>query len=243
MKFHYLLVFLGIVAFQSCTNYARLVTLKPFTPGIDSTKLLYTNDSFSIQYDFYGKGCFMKMTIHNYFNKPLLVDWGQSSYIIGNNTYTYWVNSTTVTVDHHTTSVEIDQPGEFANIPPGTSVQKEIEITIPVSFVKLPMKRTYKQKKMTPESNNDSFGISETDYTLPNSPFVFRNYLSLSYGGSTSSRFFLDHQFWVSSVRDMKMKDFLGSYIDVSSGNTIYTYPFKNTNCFYVVYDPNDQDY
>ena len=208
------------------------MTLRSNSPEMDSTKLFYSNDSFSIQYDFYGTSPKndtsvreMRMHIYNKLDKPLIIDWGQSSDIIGSKTYNY-----------------LSRPNQFANIPPKTSIDHSTYIFLQTNFLTIPMKKSYKQKVMTPNSDGgDSFVISETDYNISNTTFIFRNYLALSYDASLNTRFYLDHQFWVSSVRDMKVNDFNGTYTNLITGNSSSTYPFLSTNCFLISYEPVDQ--
>jgi len=228
------LIILGSMFFSSCTWHVRAITLRTNASEMDSMSLLYANDSFSIAYDFYGAGLTMKMKIFNKLNIPLTINWAQSSYIIGSQSISY-VNS----YGWHNDS-NYNRASLVSTLPPHTFLQKAVVISLPVNFISLPLQNHYKHKVMTPGADaHDSFSISESDFKILNSPFSFRNYLSLSYDPASGKTIYLDQTFWVAAVRDMKAIYFLGSYQD-ESGNTKFTQPFTSTNCFYISYLPKE---
>ena len=226
-------ILISSLFFSSCTRYVRAITLRANAAEMDSMSLLYANDSFSIQYDFYGAGADMKMRIFNKLDIPLVVNWAQSSYVIGSQSISY------INTPGWRDDVNYDKSSQVATVPPHSFLQKAVFISLPVNFVTLPLQNHYKHKVMTPMANaGDSFSISESDYKISNTPFSFRNYLSLSYDPAFSKTIHIDQTFWVAEIRDMKADYFLGSYQD-ETGNTKFTQPFMRTNCFYLTYQPN----
>ncbi len=225
-------IFLSTLFFSSCTWYVRAITLRTNAAEMDSMSLLYANDSFSIAYDFYGAGAGMKMRIFNKLDIPLAINWAQSSYVIGSQSISY------INTPGWRNDVNYDRSSQVATVPPHSFLQKAVFITLPVNFVTLPLQNHYKHKVMTPGAS-DSFSISESDYKFSNTPFSFRNYLTLSYDPTFGKTIQLDQTFWVAEVRDMQAKYFLGSYQD-ENGNSKFTQPFMSTNCFYITYMPNE---
>jgi hypothetical protein len=245
MKRYVFFCILTLICFSSCDTYVRVMTFRSTANNMDSSSLIFDNDSLRINYNFYGKGSGIGITVFNKLSKPLYIDWGRSSYIIGDKKYSYWQNESNLTVSHTdekgVENVYMTQAERYAFIPPNTSVSKYKDLYIPVNFRLVSMQKEGYLKVKSAYTNRDfdSFKIKEAGFTRQNTPFVFRNYLTISTDSKFGTEGYLDHEFWISEVKDMKTRKFLGPYTD-GYGNSRYTEPFKNPNCFYIIYDPQD---
>jgi len=235
MKYIPLILLVVILSLSSCTNLVRIVSIKPGTPSVDSATLTFENDTLSIKYNFYGEGSYLNLMIYNKLNVPIYIDWGSSLYVTG-------------TTKHDYTNTEFYGPrwrttysSTYELVPPKTSTTKTQYLQIPVNLAIIPMVRKIKVKspnKYNPD-NRDSFKASQTDFFRNTSPFDFRSYLTISVGSKTGTEIHFDHEFWISNIKEMTKDQFLGTEIDPSSGNEVYSNPFRDIHCFYFIYNPN----
>jgi len=241
MKILKVLPILTVLGLQSCfVQNARVITIKSNARGLDTSTFLYSNDSFTVQYNYYTDGLNLNMVIYNKLDKPLFIDWGQSFYIQGTSRYCDWTDSKTVQFNPDDQTETVEKTDRYSNIPPRTSITKSAYYNaIPANLIAIPMKFHFNRLKPTIKISHhlksDSFKVYETDFTLANTPLIFRNYLTLSYDSKFNSQFYLDQQFWVSKVQDMDVDDYLDPQGEWINGD-----PYKSNNSFFIRYDPRD---
>jgi len=226
MKIVFPLLFACLGFFTSCSNtYVRLMELKTDNKAIDSNTFVFDNDTMTIVYNFYGEGPGIGVSIYNKLNLPLYVDWSRSSVIVGTNIFSYW------------------RPGyeryeeKSGFIPPRTTISKGGSFNLSTNMRVVPMQRQHYIKMKF--GNYDSIKIKEASFSKVNSPGVFRNYLTFSVDSKFEHEFHLDHEFWISDMKDMKEMYFEG-VAPADYGNVENTYPFKKPNRFFIKYDPQD---
>ena len=87
-----------------------------------------------------------------------------------------------------------------------------------------------------PSENNSYY---EEMFENQNSPVKFRNYLAFSFSENSQTFFFVDNEFYVSSIKEMKKKVFLGQGTKKpNEDKTTYVYPFRRSTSFYVTTIP-----
>ena len=67
--------------------------------------------------------------------------------------------------------------------------------------------------------------VLSEEFSISNTPLRFRNYLAFSYTESTQQYFFVDNEFYLTTIKSMEPKHFYGKSIGVSkNGNKLYRY-------------------
>lgn len=251
MKYTFFLLF-ALTLLVSCTPTIQVVTLRGSNVHPAEEGLVLDNDTLTLQYSFASERGEMKLSVVNKLNKPLYIDWKQSSFIIGQTKFDYWHDVADVNVS---TSGYIYRYGHSnissVNLSTGGSITKEN----PVSFIPPHTKATKRQFIVLPNGTVPTLGtpaISQEQarwatkskktvtihtYTYPSehSPLRFRNYLTLSTDRDFKTEFYIDTQFWASNVRvepeaqavDVLQKQPDGAYVQAKS--------FGQKDSFYVI--------
>lgn len=210
---------------------------------------VYENDTVRVTYAFWADKGVMSFSIYNKSDKPLYLDWKNSSFIYNGDKRNYWIDET------HTDLASFYK-GTFYNGPlidPGFTVNAGIQVSasstvkseritfIPPrsnfsrsSFYLLPI-CYYESNKfistIVPRNDNPpkKTTVLSEDFSLFDSPLRFRNYLAFSFSENSQQFFFIDNEFYLSSVKDMDYRHFRGKRI-----NNEYQKPFKKQTAFYI---------
>lgn len=77
--------------------------------------------------------------------------------------------------------------------------------------------------------------VYEEKFDYSSTPLKFRNYLAFSFSeNSTGNYFFVDNEFYLTSVKKMDLLHWQGEAVKDEEGNWGYVYPFKNGTSFYI---------
>jgi hypothetical protein len=230
------------------------------TAASNSTKqndfFVFENDTVQITYNFwYAKGM-MSFRIFNKLDKPIYVNWRNSSFIHNGNKLNYWV-------DEEHTNLAAYYGGYYYNgplLPFGMAVNEGISVststkTKPEKITFIPPKSNYHrnqfilypitafdlgktpQKLKGPRLDNPKkeTTVYQVDFKPSDSPLVFRNYLAISFSESSEDFRFVDNGFSLSTVKEMDIKHFRGKKTGTDDdGNDLYPKPLKNPSSFYI---------
>ncbi|MFD2572789.1 hypothetical protein ACFSUS_19265 [Spirosoma soli] len=237
-----------IVTLTACTPKAQLVTLRGNNVQPAPEGLVLDNDTLTLRYNFSSERGQMHISLVNKLNKPLYVDWKRSAFIIGQDKLDYWydvadVNLATSSfspwygryrIGSITGTITKDDPVTF--IPPQTKIDKQQFVVFPNGTLRLPGKpEVVEEKSVVNPSRKKPIAISVFNYSVDQSPFQFRNYLTLSTDKDFKNEFVIDTKFWASDVRVLPMGQITGVMVQPYEGGT-YTVakPFNKPDGFYI---------
>jgi len=238
--------------FTSCGSYIQIMDTQTTNCKTESDTHFFENDSIKITYNFWGLHGNMAFSVFNKTDKPLYINWKNSSFIVNGEKYDYWseVENT------HTSSVSTGyaihsrygvssgvsktsaesvttKPEKVTFIPPKSSSKKVSFYLMPQDYFTLSKnkKETEVPYSVKPKKKATVYVDS---YTNDNTPVSFRNYIAISGSEDATSFVFIDNEFYVSAVREMSLKHFRGKDIGYENGETIYEKKDKKPFSFYL---------
>ncbi len=205
----------------------------------------YENDTVKITYTFWAKSGVMAFSVFNKTEKPLYLDWRNSSFIYNGNKMNYWIDEAHTDlvgfygrnyykeVEQHTSSSTV-KPERVTFIPPKSSFKKSSFYLLQSDFYQVFIRDGTKVSPRNDNPNRQTTVYSE-DFSYDKSPIKFRNYLAFSFSENSQQFFFVDNEFYLSSIKEMDYRHFLGMKLGFDQGARIYEYeyPFRKQNSFY----------
>ena len=175
------------------------------------------NDTISITYAFNGYDIPIWISIYNKMDEPLNVDWKKSFLIIDDVATSYSKqggtfegisqNSGVVYQPNSTWSYSesvgsmygnINMPEDVSFIPPRTKVEYEGLSIYDLDYRNIE-DEAYKQAKVN-DKRDRAKDVKTIDFTIRDTPLLFRSYLTLYKDGNPDKPFVLDQEFYVSNV-------------------------------------------
>ena len=258
---------------------------------------IYENDTVKITYSFWAQKGVLFFSVFNKQEKPLYIDWKNSSFIVNSNKFNYWndelesiYQSTTISntlknskmssyyqgsgnyqgsyfvPSSFNKSVVVSEKGQYngsANTETNfSSSSLTLSETNAYNYTFKPERLTFipprsyyyrSQFHLLPTDNfilnltckseikerNDNVKKQTTIYNesfnFDNSPLVFRNYLAFSFSENTQQFFYLDNEFFLTSVTEMEYRHHRGKIKGLDeNGNRLYEKPYKKQTAFYI---------
>jgi hypothetical protein len=221
---------------------------------------VFETDSVKLTYEFWAKKGVMSFSVYNKLDKPIYIDWKNCSFIYNSNKLNYWVDEQQSALVGYYGGYYYDGP----LIKPGYSINEGIQVSasttikperitfippksyyyrsqfylLPVAYYKLNINKT--SKSIVPRNDNPKkkTTVYEQTYDYANSPLKFRNYLAFSFTENATSFFFIDNEFYLSSVKEMDYNHYLGITITDKQGKLSYSRPYKKETSFFIKIDP-----
>ena len=218
---------------------------------------VYEDDTVKITYYFWAKNGIMAFYVYNKLDKPIYIDWKNSSFILEGKKLNYWndeiqSNSTSNYKEYYyggvwsnsvfgmnkgtiNTSTNTFKPERVTFIPSKSNYTRAPHFyLLPNDNFKLNpnCKLEVVKKNDKPKKNTTVFTqtFDEND-----SPFVFRNYLAISFSESSNEYIYIDNGFYMSAIKEMDKRHFNGKYLGSDEfGNLLYEAPFRKGTSFYV---------
>ncbi len=218
---------------------------------------IFENENVKISYDFWEYHGYMAFVVFNKTDKPLYINWKNSSYIVNGAKNDYWsdvqnTNSTgtssgyTISPNFNsnksynvftglsyssTQSVTI-KPEKITFIPPRSNSKKISFYLMPQSHYKIPNPQS--SEESLSDSKNRTTKVKFETFTKNNTPFVWRNFLAFSTLEEGTEFFYIDNEFYLSSVREMTLRHFRGKVSNKIDGKPIYSNREKGNDSFYM---------
>lgn len=235
---------LGLVIVLLCSCNKRVHIYQTMTSFSDIRQPVFENDTVRIAYNFWADNGQVSFEVFNKLSLPLYLDWKQSSFIRNGDRFNYWEDFT-ITATAHRSAPTIYR---YERVSAGVSVSVKPE---QVSFIP-PQSTIYKSQYMIQPGIDATFSSNarkitidlplrnrlivalERSFNKSTSPVVFRNFMTFATISDFSNRFFVDNEFFVSSIVEMKYKTFRGNYPDVGKG-THQVSDFMSPGDFYLL--------
>jgi hypothetical protein len=257
MKKPFTIAFMAIILLTSCAkSYIQVFDTSTTNTKLSDNYYIFENDTVKVTYSFWASHGIMSFSIFNKLNKPIYIDWKNSSYIANDLKFNYWIDETKTNMAGYYGSYYYDGPV----IQPGFAVSEGVQIGTssaikPERLTFIPPKSystrsqfylfpavCYKMSRtsiMTTEQRNDNPKKKTILFTeafdFANSPLRFRNFLALAFAENAQEFKFIDNEFYLTSVKEMDIRHFRGKYLGLDdTGKEKYEKPFKKKTSFYI---------
>ena len=251
-------IFVLFVLLTSCTKqYIQLFEVGTTNTQLKNESYVSENDTLKITYSFWASKGILSFSIYNKLDKPVYIDWKNSSMIYNDKTINYWVNAEPIYISNQYNSVYFYKysmvefgfpknprmpnssalevkPERITVIPPKSHYDRAQFCVLPVENYEIDLNcptnvvpRNDKPKKKTT--------VYSEEYTYENSPVKLRNHVAFSCSENTLYPSFVDHTFFLASAREMELRHYLGKPTGYDKNqNFIFTHVFRNKTSFYI---------
>ncbi|WHZ07398.1 MAG: hypothetical protein OJF59_001151 [Cytophagales bacterium] len=248
-----LVLFSSVLLTLSCSK------IQVYSTSATNSKLMdnfwvFETDTVKITYEFWANKGVMSFSVYNKIDKPIYIDWKNSSFIHNSNKMNYWVDEEFSTLQSYyggyyykgpllkpgytvgtavqTSSSKMVKPERVTFIPPKSYYYRTQFYLLPNDFFSINSK-VAPTKYADGEKPKKSNSYREVNYNHQTSPLKFRNYLAFSFSETGQTFFFVDNEFYVTSIKQMKKNLFRGRFIDEDDYKSYYTLPFRKPISFY----------
>ncbi len=254
MKKHTIIIFLLIILSSCNREFVQVFDTNSTNTQLKDNYFIYETDSVKITYNFWSNKGVMSFAVYNKLDKPIYIDWKNSSFIYNDNKLNYWVEETEssnyskyygkyyyngpllkpgVTSDGETYSnTHTIKPERITFIPPKSNYYRSQFLLLPIDYFEFSnydssiVSRNDKPKKQTT--------IYYKNYLYNNSPLRFRNYLAITLSENSQKFIFIDNEFYINSVKEIDKRHFNGKKIG-NNQDYYYENPFKRATLFYIL--------
>jgi hypothetical protein len=200
----------------SCNPYIQVVEVKSNQLVLNEQKeLVFENDTLRIRYDFFSENGHIKFSVLNKLKKPLYINWKESAFITGTNSFSYWQDE--YISNGYISGYAFDWNSYFSSfgaviysvakrdeqisfLPPGTEMYQLEYIVKPGAFGSF---NKGSREEIKDSKGKKTIGIKHR-FNEEDAPLKFRNYLTFSTDADSKSTFVFDTHFWVSEVYKTK---------------------------------------
>ena len=220
---------------------------------------VFETDSIKVTYEFWTTKGVMSFSVYNKLDKPIYIDWKNCSFISNSNKLNYWVDEQQSTLVSYyggyfyngplikpgyainqgiqTSASTIVKPERITFIPPKSFYYRSQFYLLPVNYFKLDAKTAAKTTVPRNDNPNKKTSVYEQNFDYSTSPLKFRNYLAFSFSENSTNFFFIDNEFYLTDVKEMNYKHYLGTTNTDKEGNIFYSRPFKKKSSFFIKID------
>lgn len=244
--------FFILLLVSACTSYVQVVETKSNDVSYQGDNYIYEDESLKITYDLWQEEGKLAFTIYNKSERALYLDWGKSSFILGETSVKYWQNESRTESELHLisdSSYRISKGNvlltEGTVLSKSTSSERIILIEpktkvnglFPILVNGAYLTWNNQGSSIMPVNNSRPDKLAEVyieDYNESNTPFEFRNYLNFARKADFSDEFFIDTKFYVSKLQRMPKNHFEVNSEYYNPNKDLNSYPFKQTNSFFI---------
>jgi hypothetical protein len=212
----YLLITIFLIvasSFNSCTKYIQIYDVDSSKIPFDKDSYIYENDTIKVVYYFWKRRGMMGFAIKNKLSKPILIDWKKSTFSFNGKIHPYWQDKSQVTTRSRT-SYSFFAGNFLFGTGSGVSMsvvqREEQETFIPPSGW---IERT--DFELISESS-DSLRSTAISFDESNTPFRWRNFITVKVSGDMVNENYVDNSFYVNKIESFKYRDFLNNKIDTT---------------------------
>ncbi len=196
--------------FSGCTEY-QYITVKQKAPKI-SNSFISENDTVKVNYEFSGDNCPLIITVFNKLNKPVYVDWSQSSIIIKGKSTPLWSNNSRTIGSTNNLQINWDKTfsTSYGNFEAITYKDEKISFIPPHSYIRVSrvyLKNNFfdhlnknSSKEITLATNAGGDPARMFSFSNNDSPMKFRVFLSVSPDKDFSKHLYMGKSFWTSDI-------------------------------------------
>lgn len=258
---------LTIVFLSSCSkSFIQIFDTSALNAKSADGFWVFETDTIKITYVFWASKGVMAFSVYNKLDKPIYIDWKNCSFIYNTNKLNYWVDEQQSALESYyggyfyngplikpgytinegvqaTTSTTV-KPERITFIPPKSFYYRSRFYLMPVNYFKFDKKSMTKTSVERNDMPKKKTTVYEQNFDYLSSPLKFRNYLAFAFTENATDFFFIDNEFYLSTVREMEYRHYLGGTFKDNQGKSVYSRPFKKKTSFYIKIDPaNSMEY
>lgn len=191
------LILLIPILMSSCASTYFFSTISSLSEDLFQTEtgdFISDSDSLLVAYWFNGENMPISINVYNKSRKPLYIDWGRSSIIVGDKAITYRNRLISIDDDESYGSL-VHEAASF--IPP---MSRRTFVTRCLSnFEYGNMEGQYFKKTSIPDNSGVPVEVKMLEFSRNTTPLKFRSYLSF-YTSNYNDTFSTEHEFYISSL-------------------------------------------
>ncbi len=258
MKKSLRIFFITLLLIGCTKNYIQIFeTQSTNTKKIDDF-FVFENDSVKITYSFWGNKGLLSFAVYNKLEKPIYIDWKNSSFIYNSNKLDYWIEETqkstvgyfgsylysgplikpgyTLQSGGQVSSSNEVKPERITFIPPKSNYFKSQFYLLPITCYKLNSDSAETTIVSRRDNQKKNTTIFSEDFSILNSPLIFRNFIAFSFAEDSREYFFVDNEFYLNNVKEMDLRHYWGKSTGVDTkGSSIYgKSTFKQGTSFFI---------
>ncbi len=215
------------VIFSGCNYYMQICEIKTTnTKTIYTDNFVFDNDTVKITYAFWVEGGVFAFSIYNKIDKPIYVDWKNSSFIYNNDKVNYWIdeqqtNSSSLYLTNYyknanpfinplissiggsSTSSNTIKPERVTFIPPKSNYYR-YQFAISKRPFYLFKIKDFTKSQQPPTRVKEEF-VKEFSYE--NSPLKLRNYIAYTLTENSQNFSFVDNEFYLARIKEINLAD------------------------------------
>lgn len=199
----------------------------------------------------------LSFSVFNKTNKPIYINWKNSSFIYNNVKLNYWIDEEQTNSSSYYGSyfykgplikagtsfnegIEYSQsnsvkPEKVTFIPPNSLYSRSQFYILPVDFLKINADSFVKNEVKRNDNPSKLTNIYTAHFNKDNSPLKFRNFLSIAFEENSNNFIYIDNAFYLKSINEMKYSQFVTTQ---SNDNQIN--PYKSKTSFYLEVDESN---
>lgn len=241
-----------------CKSYVQVFNTKSLNVKIGTDSYyVFENDTIKITYSLWENKGLLSFTVFNKSSKPIYIDWKKCCFIDKSTKLDYWIDKElrkTVTTssgyvykaylnlyntgNHAIATTEIIKYERITFIPPRAKYHRSQFHLLPIAYYPMTKLNNYKMVSRNDKSKTKGTRVYEMNFTKAISPYFFRNFLTYSFDEDFETEFYIDNEFYISSIKEMRSKHFKGKIAKRSGDKIIFEYPFYEHSSFYLLLDP-----
>ncbi len=260
---------IAVAMLTSCSPFIQLIETESIGKDAVSKTGVCENDEIRINYDLWSEDGVTYFSAYNKTDKPMYIDWKRSVFIYNDWKNVYWVEKSTtesflvptgtgknISYERKTSTVVAER---YTFIPPKTYISVPMTYTIMSGFysttddskktAKVLVTQSIKKNGGTKTSIPSSTGKGNTkayekSFNETNTISKFRNFITYASKEDFSDEKFIENEFYVSKITEMKAKNFNGKYQNakvkikvggkrLNSKVKVYDSPYRNGTSFY----------
>ncbi len=244
---------------SSCSkSFIQVFDISTTNTQLQGEYYVHENDTVKITYAFWASKGVMSFSILNKSDKPLYLDWKNSSFIYNGDKKNYWIDESHTDMASYYQGVYYNGPLLNPGYSESTGIQTSAGSTVKAERITfIPPKSSFSKSSfyllpicyyqadnfiwnVVPRNDNlkKQTTVNSKSFSLNDSPLGFRNYLAFSFSETDSKFFFVDNEFYLSSVKEMDIRHFRGKRLGTDDqGRAIYERPFKKRTSFFIHID------
>ena len=240
MKKQTIIIFLSVLLTSCSKSFIQIFDTATTNTQLKNEYFVYETDTMKITYSFWTSKGVMSFAVYNKLDKPIYIDWKNSSFIYNDNKLNYWIEQTQTNISSYyggyfyngpllrpgftinegvqNSSSSTLKPEKVTFIPPKSNYYRSQFYLWPVDYYKVNLNcqtsvgpRNDKPKKKTT--------VYSEDFSFANSPLRFRNYLAFSFTENSQQFFFVDNEFYMTTVKEMDYRHYKGKLLGFDKKN------------------------
>jgi hypothetical protein len=245
-----------LLSLTGCIQHIQVFDTATTNTRLSNDYFVYETDTLLIKYYFWAKNGILAFSVFNKLDKPIYIDWKNSSFVYNDDKLNYWNDEafyyTAGIYKSHSyhgnlilpdfsvsegvnvsTTLKV-KPERITFIPPKSNYYNSTFRILPAIYDFTPYAMVHYKDSLARRSDKPKKKtILYVERFLKNgSPIRFRNFLAISLNENFQHVFYVDNEFYVSAITEMDIRHFHGKILGFEK-DYIYTNPFKKNNSFF----------